>query len=112
MIPPPRSPPSCTTHRPSTTIGEHDVKNRGSVPLESSLRQTTLPLPASRQERVAPTPSVTTLPSATAGELRVPGKRPAGPVTLGAAYLSCQTSLPVAASRQRVTSSSPWRAKT
>src|SRR4051794_9459905 len=57
-------------------------------------------------------PSVTTLPSATVGELRGPGNELAAPVAGWAGYLSDQISLPVVASRQRITSSSSTRAKT
>src|SRR6185503_7147254 len=97
---------------PPTMIGEDEVKNLGQAPEKSSLRQSTLPVAASRQESVPRTPSVTTLPSATVGELRGPACPEAGPVAPCAAYLSLQTSLPVAASRQRVTSSPPCREKT
>src|SRR5262245_13210757 len=96
-------PPSCATQRPSTTSGELDVKNDGQA-LKSSLRRSTFPVAASRQDRVPRTPSVTTLPSATVGELRGPGKLLDGPVAPCASYLSCQSSFPVAASRQRRTS--------
>src|SRR5579871_4142543 len=99
-------------HRPSVMIGELDVWNRGREPLKSFLRHNTLPEPASRQESVPCTPSVTTLPSATAGELRGPTKPRSGPLTPAASYLSCQSSLPVPASRQRRISLLSWRAKT
>src|SRR5438876_649806 len=99
--------------RPSTTIGELDVKNIGQKPWKSSLRHSLLPLAVSRQETVPRTPSVTTLPSATVGELRGPAcGPPAGPVAGCASYLSCHNSFPVAASRQRMTSSPPSRVKT
>src|SRR5438132_6140657 len=99
--------------RPSTTIGELEVKNIGQKPLKSSLRHSFFPLAASRQETVPRTPSVTTLPSATVGELRGPAcGPPAGPVAGCASYLSCHTSFPVAASRQRMTSSPPSRVNT
>lgn len=111
-MPPFSSPPNCTMHRPSTTIGEHEVKNRGNFSSASDLRQTTFPVAASRHESVPRTPSVTTLPSATVGELRGPGKREAAPEAGLAAYLSDHCSLPVLASRQAMTSSSPRRAKT
>src|SRR5438105_4473156 len=52
------------------------------------------------------------LPSATVGEQRGPGKRLAEPDAGLAPYLSCQISLLVAASRQRTTSSPPSREKT
>src|SRR5262249_28277807 len=58
------------------------------------------------------TPSVTTFPSATVGELRGPGKEPAAPVAAPVSYLSCQISLPSPAFRQRTTSLSPSREKT
>src|SRR6516162_9100956 len=98
-------------HLPSAMIGEADVKNLGQDLV--SLRQTTLPLAASRQETTPPTPRVQTFPSATVGVLRGPGCPPAtlraAPVTGSALYLSCQTSLPSAALRHSVTSSSPCR---
>src|SRR5438105_5367181 len=97
-------------HFPSTMIGEDAVKNGGHSLL--SLRHTTLPLAASRQERTPRTPSVQTLPSATAGVLRGPGCWPRGSVAAWAAYLSCHTTLPLPASRQEITSSSPCRVKT
>src|SRR5262245_2055925 len=97
-------------------IGEHDVEKLGSEPLKSSLRHTTLPVAASRQDRVPRAPSVTTLPSATAGELLGPENslaRPAAiPVTAGASCLSCQSSFPSAAPRQRRTSFPSWWEKT
>src|SRR5262245_52389039 len=77
----------------------------------SSLRHSTLPVPALRHESTPAAPSVQTLPSATAGDERVPGNRAAGPCTAAALYLSCHTCLPLVTSRQVVTSSSPWRAK-
>src|SRR6516164_9095969 len=98
--------------RPSTMIGEHDAKKRGNVPRKSFLRHNSFPVAASRQERVPRTPSVTILPSATAGEPLGPENPEAGPVAPPASYFSCQSSFPVAASRQRVTSFPPWRAKT
>ena len=52
-------------------LGELAVKKRGQAE-NSSFRQRSLPEAASRQERVPRTPRVTTLPSATAGELRGP----------------------------------------
>src|SRR5437867_3354498 len=107
-----RSPPSWAIHRPSTMIGELEMKNIGKGLWKSFLRHTLLPVAASRQERVPLTPSVTTLPSATVGELLGPGNPPAGPVAALASYLSFQISLPVVASRQRVTSSPPTREKT
>src|SRR6266849_1475947 len=97
-------------HFPSTMIGEDDVKKSGQA-LES-FRHTTLPVAASRQERTPPTPSVQTLPSATAGELRGPACPPAGPVTATAAYLSFHSTSPLVASRHEATSSSPCRVKT
>src|SRR5262245_10724324 len=57
-------------------------------------------------------PSVTTLSSATAGELRGPMKPLSAPPQLGDSYLSDQTSLPSAAARQLMTSSPPLRVKT
>src|SRR5262249_38071638 len=57
-----------------------------------------LPSGASRQNGVPRTLSVTTFPSATAGELPGPACPEAGPVTPCASYLSCQSSFPVAAS--------------
>src|ERR1700733_16272640 len=111
-MPPFSSFPTCTTHRPSTTMGEHEAKNRGGFSADSVLRQRTLPLAASRHERVCCTPSVRTFPSTTVGELRGPGKRAAGPPGAFAAYLSDQDSFPVVASRHEITSSLSWRAKT
>src|ERR1700722_2632840 len=111
-MPPFSSPPNCTMHRPLTTIGEHEVKNRGNVSSESVLRQRTFPVAASRHERVPRTPSVTTLPSATVGELRGPGNREAAPEAALAAYLSDHCSLPVLASRQAMTSSPSRRGET
>jgi len=105
-------PPRCAMAMPSTMRGDIEVKNRGTVLGNSSLRHRTLPPAASRQERTPPTPSVTTFPSATAGELRGPGCREAGPVTACAATLSFHSSFPSAALRQSVTSSSPCRVKT
>src|SRR5437660_10242232 len=96
-------------HCLSTMIGEHRVKKVGQA-LES-FRHTTLPVAASRQERTPPTPSVQTLPSASAGELRAPGCPPAGPVTATAAYLSFHRSVPLAAPRHDVTSPAPRRVK-
>src|SRR5436190_19638941 len=78
------------------------------------LRQWTFPVFASRQERISPTPSVKTFPSATTGVARVfvsPGA--AGPGLYGAAYGSDrQISLPVATSTHCTTSSSFCRVKT
>src|ERR1044071_9801948 len=99
-------PPSCARQRPSVMIGDEAVKNRGQTPEKSSFRQSTLPVAASRQESVPRAPSVTTLPPATAGELRGPAWPEAGPVAPPVVYLSVQSSLPLAASRQRRISSS------
>src|SRR5437867_3240222 len=97
--------------RPSATSGEEAAKNRGQ-PLISSLRQSTLPLAASRQESAPRMPSVMTLPSVTVGEALGPEKPEAGPVAPRASYLSFQSSLPEEASRQRVISPPSWREKT
>src|SRR5437588_162121 len=97
-------------HFPSTMSGDEEVKNAGQAFV--SFRQSTLPVAASRQERTPPTPNVQTFPSATVGELRGPGCPPPGPLTACAAYLSSHTGLPLAASRQAVTSSLSLRAKT
>src|SRR5512140_1084585 len=105
MAPPFSSPPSCAMHRPSATKGDEDVKNRGLEPEKSVLRQSSLPLPASKQESVPRAPYVITLPSATVGELRGPGCRPMGSLAAADSYFSRQTSLPVAASRQTSSSS-------
>src|SRR5262245_51742123 len=105
-------PPSWATQTPSATMGDDETKKRGREPLKSSLRQSTVPLEASRQDSTPRTPSVTTLPSETAGELRGPEKRSAGPAAPRESYLSFQISLPVAASRQRVISPPSWREKT
>src|SRR5262245_13462274 len=80
--------------------------------LKSSLRQRTLPVAASRHEIIPRTPTVTTLPLATAGELRGPEKPWAGPLAPSESYLSDHSSLPSAVSRQRVTSLSSCREKT
>ncbi len=104
-------PPSCAMQRPSTMKGELETKNLGQA-VKSSFRQTILPVAASRQESVPRTPRVMTLPSATAGELRGPGYWPDGPSGPRASYLSCQISLPVVASTQRMTSFSCSRVKT
>src|SRR5689334_9817038 len=98
-------------HSPSSAMGDIAVWKRGQEPEKSSLRHNTLPLPASRQETVPQTPRVRTFPSETAGELRGPPCFESGPLTAGAAYLSFQISFPVAASRQRVTSSLSSRVK-
>src|SRR2546423_199405 len=98
--------------RPSVMIGELETKKLGTAPWKSSLRQIFLPLAASRQERTPRTPRVTTLPSATAGELRGPEKPDAGPVAPCDSYFSCQISSPVLALRQRVISLPSWREKT
>src|SRR5258708_3425748 len=105
-------PPSSATHNPSDTSGDDEVKNRGTAPGKSSLRQSTFPDSASTHERTPPTPSVTTLPSATVGEHRGPEKLEAGPLAPRASYFSCQSSLPVAASRQRRISLPSWRENT
>src|SRR5262247_1921874 len=77
-----------------------------------SLRHSFLPL-ASRQERTPRTPSVTTFPSATVGEHLGPwGPRAAALSTSPDSYLSCHSSLPPAASRQRMISLPPCRLKT
>src|SRR2546423_14784929 len=96
-------------HLPSAIRGDEEVKNCGLALV--SLRQTTLPLSASRQETTPAAPSVQTLPSATAGVLRVPGCELAAPVTAEAGYLSFQSSLLLSASRHSVTSSPPCRPK-
>src|SRR5437763_9057887 len=106
------SPPTWAMQRPSTTTGELDVKNSGQEPAKSFLRHNFFPLAASRQERVPRTPSVTTLPSATVGELLGPENPEAGPDAPADSYLSCQSSFPVATSRQRVTSFPSCREKT
>ena len=67
-MPPCSSPPNCTMHSPSTTIGEHEVKNRGNFLVGIGLRHRTFPLAASRHESVPRTPSVMTFPSATVGD--------------------------------------------
>src|SRR5262245_61933181 len=99
---------------PSTTMGELEVKNFG-TPLTSSFRHSFLPLAASRQDRMPLAPRVITLPSATVGEDRGPGKPfPEIPVAPRAVYSSFQTSSPFSAFRQRMTSfpSSTSREKT
>src|ERR1035437_642252 len=106
-MPPLDSPPSCAMQRPPVMIGDEAVKNLGQAPVKSSLRQSSLPLAASTQERTTPTPIVRTFPSATAGELLGPLCGEGAPDTAWAAYFSCHSSFPFAASRQRITSSSP-----
>src|ERR1019366_7946033 len=108
-MPPLDSLPSCAMQSPPVMIGDEAVKNLGQAPEKSSLRQSSLPFEASTQETTPPTPSVTTLPSATAGELRGPLCCAGGPDTSWAEYFSCQSSFPVAASRQRMASSASWR---
>src|SRR5262249_49572485 len=103
--------PNCTMQSPSTTIGDIAVWKRGQEPEKSSLRHNIFPLSASRQETVPQTPRVRILPSANEGELRGPPCWESGPFTAGAAYLSFQISFPVAASKQRVTSSPSSRVK-
>src|SRR5215472_13296588 len=100
-------PPTWAMHRPPTMIGEDEVKNLGHAPRKSSLRHSCLPVAAWKQDRMPRTPNVTTFPSATVGELLGPGCELAGPAAGRVAYLSCQSSFPVAASRQRMTSSPP-----
>src|SRR3954468_15331137 len=101
---------------PSTMSGDVDVLNCGYAACNSfvkSLRHNTLPLAASRQETVAPSSSVTTFPSATAGDDRGPECCAAIRLTVTSVeYLSSHTGLPVATSRHWVTSSFPRRAKT
>src|SRR3954469_6995490 len=97
--------------RPLTMSGELEGKKRGQA-LKSSLRQSILPLAASRQVTTPRTPTVTTLPCATAGELRGPEKLWAAPEAPRDWYLSRQISLPSAAFRQRVISYPSWRVKT
>src|ERR1051325_4963450 len=87
-------------HRPFAIKGEEAAKNLGQ-PRISSLRQSFLPLAASTQESTPRTPRVTTLPSATVGELRGPEKLAAAPCAPWLSYFSCHTSFPVAASMQR-----------
>src|SRR5277367_5763432 len=95
------SPPRCATHRPLTMIGDMEVKNLGQ-PGKSFLRQITLPVAASRQDKSPRTPRVITLPSPTVGELRGPGWASPGTSPALAEYLSIQICLPVAASRHCV----------
>ena len=56
-----------------TTSGEHDVQNLG-VASEIVLRHNSSPLAASWQERTPRTPSVTTFPWATVGEVGAAGE--------------------------------------
>src|SRR5262245_488529 len=100
-------------HKPSAMIGDVDVKNFGFFSV--SCRQRSFPVAASKQETAPSAPSVQTLPSPTAGVLRVPANRPppeAGPLMAAVLNLSSQLFSPVSASRHRVTSSLPWRLKT
>src|SRR4051794_18734 len=92
--------------------GELEVWNLGTEPLNLSFRHKGLPEAASKQARPPWTPSVTTLPPATAGEQRGPGKPLAGPLIVAALYLSAHTSSPLSAFRQRRTSWPSWRLKT
>src|SRR5262245_2420160 len=96
--------------RPSTIKGEEEAKN-GGQDRKSYLLNNFLPVAASKHESCRRARCVTTLPSATAGELRGPKKRP-GSVEGSAAYVSCQISFPVAASRHRMPSPFSSRAKT
>src|SRR5262245_50734079 len=96
--------------RPSIRSGEHEVENRGALPV-LSFRHTTAPFSASRQESTPCTPSATTLPPATAGDDRAAGKPAAGPRAVWVAYSFFHISLPVAASRQRMTSLPFWKPK-
>src|SRR4051794_5682941 len=96
---------------PFAIRGEDEVKKFGQ-PRMSSLRQSFLPLVASRQEITPRTPTVTTLPSATVGELLGPEKLAAGPCAPWLSYFSCQSSLPVPASRHRRISFPSWRENT
>src|SRR5689334_21323081 len=104
-------PPSCATTKPSTINGELDGKKLGQA-LKSSLRQSLLPLDASRQEITPRTPTVTTFPPATVGELRGPENPWAGPLAPSDSYFSCQISFPSLAFRQRVISLPSCREKT
>src|SRR6516162_4171013 len=98
-------------HKPLATMGELAVKNWGQA-RKSSRRQRFLPVEASKHDNVPRTPSVTTLPSATVGELRGPAcGPPAGDVAGCTSYLFCQITLPELASRQRMTSSPSCRVK-
>ena len=108
----PLPPPTWAMAILSTMIGELAAKNCGTVFGNGSFRHTTLPSAAFRHETTPPTPTVTTLPSATAGDPRGPGCRDAAPVTAWAGFLSVQRTLPSAAERHWVTSSSPCREKT
>jgi hypothetical protein len=84
----------------------------GTEPLKSSFRHNFFPV-ASKQERIPCAPSVTTLPSATVGELLGPWNPESPPPRMaGDSYFSCQTSLPSEVLRQRMTSSPPCRVKT
>src|SRR5262245_19134865 len=93
-------------------IGELAVLNFGTEPRKFWFRHASFPAAASRHESVPWTPSVATLPSDTVGEDRGPENPDAGPVTADASYLSCQTSLPVTASRHWIISLPPCRART
>src|SRR5262249_22764181 len=101
-VPLPR-PPRCATTMPSTMMGEVAVLKFGQAEprsLAKSLRHSTLPSSALRQEIVAPSSRVTTFPSATAGDERGPLCPEAGPPTVTEfEYLSVQIGLPSAAAR-------------
>src|SRR5690349_14343509 len=86
-----------------TTIGELDGWKFGYA-WKSSLRHNFCPVAASRQEIIPRTPSVTTFPLATAGELRGPENPCAGPLAPRDSYFSDHSSLPSATLRQRVIS--------
>jgi hypothetical protein len=93
-------------------MGELATKNCGCEP-NSSFRQIFFPLAASRHDSIPRTPSVTTFPSATAGEARGPENCAAGEFPSACtSYFSAQISFPVAASRHRVTSCPSCRENT
>src|SRR5438445_1348385 len=97
-------------HLPSTMSGEEAVKNLGQSLV--SLRHTTLPVVAFKQETSPRTPTVQILPSATTGVQRGPAwMPPAARVAPSVAYLSSHTILPLAASMHVMTSFPPCRAK-
>src|SRR5258708_39580287 len=87
-------PPRCAMARPSTMMGEKEVKKRGTTLGNSSLRHRSLPSAAFKQDRTPPTPSVTTLPSATAGEHLSPPRAAGPPRPHPPPYLSPPSAFP------------------
>src|SRR4029077_11557747 len=102
---------------PPSTIGDDAVPYQGAVSLnsrEKSLRQRRVPVPASKEERIPPMPSVNTRPSWTAGVDLGPGPcwLAAGLTRYGAAYAARHRILPCSGSMAESTSSPCCRVKT